>query len=66
MALGLALAVFVPAIGELLHGFSVGSLIVPIASGLLVMMYPVLAKVRYSTSPCGCDRACFRLFRSPA
>ncbi|AWB86186.1 ACR3 family arsenite efflux transporter [Mycetocola zhujimingii] len=48
MALGLALAVFVPAFGDALHGFSVGSVSVPIAVGLLVMMYPVLAKVRYS------------------
>ncbi|MBG6238631.1 ACR3 family arsenite transporter [Mycetocola sp. CAN_C7] len=48
MALGLALAVFVPAFGEALHSFSIGSVSVPIAIGLLVMMYPVLAKVRYS------------------
>ncbi|TQL48881.1 ACR3 family arsenite transporter [Homoserinimonas aerilata] len=48
MALGLLLAVFVPAVGEFLHAFTVGSVSVPIAVGLLVMMYPVLAKVRYS------------------
>ncbi|GGF00623.1 ACR3 family arsenite efflux transporter [Mycetocola zhadangensis] len=48
MALGLALAVFAPAFGDLLHSFSIGSVSVPIAIGLLVMMYPVLAKVRYS------------------
>lgn len=48
MALGLALAVFVPSFGHALHGFSIGSVSVPIAVGLLVMMYPVLAKVRYS------------------
>ncbi|GHD49022.1 arsenical-resistance protein [Mycetocola manganoxydans] len=48
MALGLALAVFIPAFGEALHSFSIGSVSVPIAIGLLVMMYPVLAKVRYS------------------
>ena len=48
MGLGLLLAVFTPAVGEALHAFSIGSVSVPIAVGLLVMMYPVLAKVRYS------------------
>src|SRR5688572_28239713 len=48
MGLGLLLAVFAPALGELLHSFQIGSVSVPIAVGLLVMMYPVLAKVRYS------------------
>ena len=48
MGLGLLLAVYVPLIGELLHAFTIGSVSVPIALGLLIMMYPVLAKVRYS------------------
>ncbi len=48
MAAGLFLAVFVPAVGDVLHGWEIGSISVPIAIGLLVMMYPVLAKVRYS------------------
>ncbi|MCI2956695.1 ACR3 family arsenite efflux transporter [Agromyces atrinae] len=48
MGAGLVLAVFVPAVGSALHAFSIGSVSVPIALGLLVMMYPVLAKVRYS------------------
>ena len=50
MAAGLVLAVFVPAVGDALHSFQVGSVSVPIAVGLLVMMYPVLAKVRYSNT----------------
>ena len=48
MGLGLLLAVVAPGVGEALHAFSIGSVSVPIAVGLLVMMYPVLAKVRYS------------------
>ncbi|PWB97775.1 ACR3 family arsenite efflux transporter [Salinibacterium hongtaonis] len=48
MASGLLLAVFAPAVGKFLHAFTIGSVSVPIAVGLLVMMYPVLAKVQYS------------------
>ena len=48
MGAGLALAVFVPAFGDLLHAASIGTISIPIAIGLLVMMYPVLAKVRYT------------------
>jgi ACR3 family arsenite transporter len=47
MGAGLLLAVVAPGFGDLLHAFSIGSVSVPIAVGLLVMMYPVLAKVRY-------------------
>ena len=48
MAAGLTLAAFVPAVGDILQAASIGSVSIPIAVGLLVMMYPVLAKVRYS------------------
>ncbi|MFV2143858.1 MULTISPECIES: ACR3 family arsenite efflux transporter [Isoptericola] len=44
---GLLLGRFVPALGDLLGALEVGGISLPIAMGLLVMMYPVLAKVRY-------------------
>ncbi|WP_093249525.1 ACR3 family arsenite efflux transporter [Tessaracoccus oleiagri] len=47
MVLGLALGRLVPGLNEALDAVKVGSVSVPIAIGLLVMMYPVLAKVRY-------------------
>ncbi|WP_147104319.1 ACR3 family arsenite efflux transporter [Nesterenkonia populi] len=48
MALGLIIAAAAPGIGEAVHAAEVAGVSVPIAIGLLVMMYPVLAKVRYS------------------
>ena len=47
MALGLLLGRFVPGLNQALDAVKVGSVSLPIAIGLLVMMYPVLAKVRY-------------------
>ncbi|WKD60165.1 Sodium Bile acid symporter family protein [Corynebacterium ciconiae DSM 44920] len=47
MALGLALSRIAPGFGSALHNLEVGTISVPIAIGLLVMMYPPLAKVRY-------------------
>src|SRR5690554_6522901 len=47
MVAGLVLGRFVPAVGDLLAAMEVGGISIPIALGLLVMMYPVLAKVRY-------------------
>ncbi|MCR6031102.1 ACR3 family arsenite efflux transporter [Nocardioides sp. zg-579] len=47
MAAGLLAGRWVPGIAEALDAVTVGSVSLPIALGLLVMMYPVLAKVRY-------------------
>ena len=47
MAVGLLIGHFLPGIGEALSALEVGGISLPIALGLLVMMYPPLAKVRY-------------------
>ncbi|MFC9227830.1 ACR3 family arsenite efflux transporter [Streptomyces decoyicus] len=47
MALGLGLGRAVPGLGDALAEVTVTGVSLPIALGLLVMMYPVLAKVRY-------------------
>jgi arsenical-resistance protein len=47
MASGLVLGRVVPGLGDLLSAVEVDGISLPIAIGLLVMMYPVLAKVRY-------------------
>jgi arsenite transporter len=47
MAAGLLLGRGVPGIADVLDAIKVGSVSMPIALGLLVMMYPVLAKVRF-------------------
>ncbi|RBY80332.1 arsenical-resistance protein [Blastococcus sp. TF02-09] len=48
MALGLALGRWVPGLDDALSAVEIGDVSLPIAVGLLLMMYPVLAKVRYS------------------
>ncbi|WP_308402169.1 ACR3 family arsenite efflux transporter [Streptomyces shenzhenensis] len=47
MALGLGLGRAVPGLNGALAKVEVGGISLPIALGLLIMMYPVLAKVRY-------------------
>ncbi len=47
MLAGLLLGRLVPGVADALDAVKVGSISLPIALGLLVMMYPVLAKVRY-------------------
>lgn len=48
MALGLGLGRLIPGLGQALESVKVAGVSLPIAIGLLVMMYPVLAKVRYN------------------
>jgi ACR3 family arsenite transporter len=47
MAVGLGAGRAVPSLADRLDSVQVGSVSLPIAIGLLLMMYPVLAKVRY-------------------
>ncbi len=47
MAVGILLGKYVPSFSNLLESLSIGSTSVPIAVGLILMMYPPLAKVKY-------------------
>lgn len=47
MTLGIGLGAFAPLVTEAVTKMSVGTTSIPIAAGLILMMYPPLAKVRY-------------------
>lgn len=51
MGVGVSLGYFMPSISEAINSMSRGTTNIPIAIGLIVMMYPPLAKVNYALLP---------------
>lgn len=51
MSIGVAVGALFPSIAKIWDGLSFGSTNIPIAVGLILMMYPPLAKVRYEELP---------------
>jgi len=51
MAIGVSMGYFIPTFPDLINNMSSGTTNIPIAIGLIVMMYPPLAKVNYKLLP---------------
>ena len=47
MALGVSIGYFVPSSADIINSYSSGTTNIPLAVGLILMMYPPLAKVKY-------------------
>ena len=51
MGTGVCLGYFIPSVSNITNSLSVGTTNIPLAIGLILMMYPPLAKVDYSLLP---------------